>query len=72
MGRRHADPVSSAIKIYPRGAAQDTRRTCLRVLREKHALLWMAKLPHPFIVGFRFSCVDRHRLFLGMEQAGGV
>ena len=71
MGRRHADPVSSAIKIYPRGAAQDTRRTCLRVLREKHALLWMAKLPHPFIVGFRFSCVDRHRLFLGMEQAGG-
>ena len=70
MGRRHADPVSSAIKIYPRGAAQDTRRTCLRVLARSMPL-WMAKLPHLFIVGFRFSCVDRHRLFLGMEQAGG-
>ena len=61
----------SAVKCFSRARAGEDEQRARHVQREKHILKLVSRLPHPFILHFRFVRFDNEHMFLGMEYIHG-
>ena len=70
---RNGDGEIVVVKAFDRSFIEQVqnRNSLVRVLREKHVMQTVARLPHPFLVSIRFSCIDPDCACIGMENVGG-
>ena len=59
------------LRIYTRTRPYCPREETLHMLRERHILSLVSRVPHPFITALHFTHVDDTRVFIGLDLEPG-